>query len=229
MGGFLSERPKVFVSSTSEFADVRAELRDEFSGVLDLTLNENVDAHGERPRDWCERMIGSSKLFVAIIGHEFGSELPGDAENRSIVQWEVQLAEGRLGRRAMKVFVRRLTDDDAADPRQRRFVEDVTDFDEGHYCKVFGEMAEAPGIIRKSLTKWFRDLMAGVIRGASSFQKSVRLIAAILLGLGLAGSVAVGLPVVRDDLTTNSVVAILIALGIMTVSAVVLLSREAKP
>src|SRR6185436_5494460 len=109
--------PRVFISSTSEFAAERALLKKELESLPDFDLSaytyEAEAAGGDAPEQRLRRVLENSEIFLLILGDRFGSEYPG--ASTSIVEWEYEYAKAQ--QKELKGYLKHPLDP-SADPRQ---------------------------------------------------------------------------------------------------------------
>lgn len=148
--------PRVFISSTSEFAAERELLRQQIEALPGFRLNAYVyeaEAAGSAPPE--ERLrdvLESSEIFLLILGDTFGSEYPGRAT--SIVEWEYEYA--KAARKELKAYVKHPLGSNA-DPRQAAFVERAVAFRDGSWVRRFTETPQMIVAAISDLKKWVGD------------------------------------------------------------------------
>jgi hypothetical protein len=214
----MSEKPLVFVSSTSDLGAERQALAAELRPVYDVYLFEEDRARGTSPEERCREQIERCHVFVGILGGHYGSPLPDDAKQRSIVEWEFDTArEARRDDLEIMPFVRQGADA-GGDPRQTRFLGRLTDFKTGLWCRFFDTPESLVNQARKSLERWLVEFWGQMQQ--ARHRASVRLQRVLLPAVALlvALLLAVSLTPLRELLSRAS----LIALGV-TVAAAVLL------
>jgi len=148
--------PRVFISSTSEFADERDLLKREIESLPDLRLDayiyEAESAGTEAPEQRLRKVLQGSEIFLLILGDKFGSEYPGRAT--SIVEWEYDYA--KTEKKELKGYVKDPLGPDA-DPRQAAFIARAVAFRDGSWIRRFHD---TPQMIRTAigdLRKWITD------------------------------------------------------------------------
>ena len=149
----MIRKPRIFLSSTSAMGEEREGL------YMDPVLRQGFEtycyeydrAKKVKPREHCEAMIKSSDIFLCLVGSEFGSQLPGD-ETRSIVKWEYDTAAPCEDIELM-AFVEEGAREDAEDPRQKEFIDELTGF-EGTWCKFFSTTDQLKRLVKDSLLLW---------------------------------------------------------------------------
>jgi len=133
--------PRVFISSTSEFASERETLKKQIETLPDLRLDAYVyeaEAAGAAPPEARLRdVLKSSEIFVLILGDRFGSEYPG--RSTSIVEWEYEYAKSK--RKELKGYLKHPLGQ-SADPRQAAFVERAVAFQSGSWIRRFAQPSE---------------------------------------------------------------------------------------
>ena len=148
--------PRVFISSTSEFAAERELLRKQIEALPDFPINAYIyeaDAAGSvSPEDRLRDVLENSEIFLLILGDSFGSEYPG--RSTSIVEWEYEYA--KENKKELKAYVKHPLSPNA-DPRQAAFVSRAVAFRDGSWVRKF---AEAPQLVANAiadLKKWIVD------------------------------------------------------------------------
>jgi len=222
----VTTRPLVFVSSTSDLSAERRALAAELRPVYDLYLYEEDRARGASPEQRCREQIARCHVFLGVLGESYGSPLPGDAAQRSIVEWEFDTArEARRENLEIMPFVKHGADA-GGDPRQRSFLGRLTDFRTGLWCRFFdspqGLVAEA----RKSLERWLVEYWS-LSQGAGRKQSLAlhrRLLPAVALLVALL--LAVSLTPLSELVSRNALIALGATVAVVVVLALVLLLTE---
>jgi hypothetical protein len=190
------ERPPVFLSSTSDLATERAALRDALHPFYELYLYEDDQGGRKSPEATIRERIQASKVFVAVLGPSYGTPFTTSAPPKSIVEWEFDTAMAREELEVM-TFVKR-SSGTLVDPRQQQFIDRVTAFRSGTWCKFFESGNELVPIVRDSLTIWLLDythrLKQSNLAIAQWLDSRFRVITAALLIL----VIAVNVPPLRD-------------------------------
>src|SRR5215210_6515919 len=128
--------PRVFISSTSEFAAERELLKQKIETLPDFRFSayayEAEAAGSEPPEVRLRGVLEDSEIFVLILGDTFGSEYPGSSE--SIVEWEYQYAKDR--KKELKGYVKHPAGPNL-DPRQAAFVARASGFRSGSWLRRF--------------------------------------------------------------------------------------------
>jgi hypothetical protein len=107
----------VFLSSTSELEQERRSLREKLPPrVYDLYLFEEDRARRMSPEEHCRRQIEQAHVFLGLLGPGYGSPFPGSKPERSIVEWEHDVAMGQSGLEVLS-FVKDLGKGEVRDPR----------------------------------------------------------------------------------------------------------------
>jgi hypothetical protein len=183
--------PKVFLSSTSQFANERTQLADalrrEPFNVFDY---REETARGVSPEKHCRRMIRDSEIFCLILGESYGSSYPGRGE--SIVEWEYDVA---LHSRGVDVEPHIKQPRGATDPRQEQFIGRVQDFRGGKWCNMFSTPEQLIGNAVASARKYRTERLRFQSAEDERLQraKDVSVIACTLLAvLALCGAVVWG-------------------------------------
>ena len=222
----MTTRPLVFVSSTSDLAAERRALAAELRPVYDLYLFEEDRARGASPEQRCREQIERCHVFLGILGSSYGSPLPDDAQQRSIVEWEFDTA--RAARRddlEIMPFVKQGADA-GGDPRQKGFLARLTDFRTGLWCRFFDSPQGLVAETRKSLERWLIEYW-GLSRKATrtaSLGLHKKLLQAV--GLLVALLLAVSLTPLRELLSRASLIALGATVAAVAALALVLLLAE---
>lgn len=128
--------PRVFISSTSEFAAERAMLKQQLESLPDFELSayayEADVAGGDAPETRLRRVLDNSEILLLILGDRFGSEYPG--QSTSIVEWEYEYA--KAAKKELKAYVKHPSGPDV-DPRQAAFIARATAFRSGSWIRKF--------------------------------------------------------------------------------------------
>jgi hypothetical protein len=156
--------PRVFISSTSEFAAERELLRQQIEDLPDVRLAPYIyeadSAGATPPEERLRDVLDHSEIFLLILGDTFGSEYPGRAT--SIVEWEYEYA--REARKEIKGYVKNPLGP-SLDPRQAAFIARVVAFRDGSWVRKFGETKQMIGTAIGDLRKWVLDAGTLWIRG----------------------------------------------------------------
>src|SRR4051812_34130545 len=139
--------PRVFISSTSEFAAERELLKKEIEALPDLRLDAYVyeaeAAGSEAPEQRLRKVLKGSEIFLLILGDKFGSEYPGLPT--SIVEWEYDYAKSE--KKELKGYIKDPLGPNA-DPRQAAFVARAVAFRDGSWVRKFHD---TPQMIRTAI------------------------------------------------------------------------------
>jgi Domain of unknown function (DUF4062) len=148
--------PRVFISSTSEFASERELLKQQIESLPDFRLNaytyEAEAAGAAAPEARLRDVLESSEIFVLILGDKFGSEYPGQAT--SIVEWEYEYAKSN--RKELKGYVK-YPPNPNADPRQAAFIARAGAFRSGSWMRKFTQGPQLIGEVIADLKTWVTD------------------------------------------------------------------------
>jgi hypothetical protein len=154
--------PRVFISSTSEFAAEREELKKEIEALPDMRFDAYVyeaeAAGSEAPEQRLSKVLQGSEIFLLILGDKFGSEYPG--RPTSIVEWEYDYAKSE--RKELKGYVKDPLSPNA-DPRQAAFVARAVAFHDGSWIRKFND---TPQMIRAAIG----DLRNWVIQAGTAWR-----------------------------------------------------------
>jgi len=148
--------PRVFISSTSEFAAERELLKQTIETLPDFRLNaytyEAEAAGAASPEERLREVLESSEIFLLILGDTFGSEYPG--RPTSIVEWEYEYAKAR--KKELKGYVKHPLGVNA-DPRQAAFVSRAVAFGSGSWVRKFSDTSQMIVAAIADLKKWITD------------------------------------------------------------------------
>lgn len=219
------ERVKVFVSSTSEYLDARKVLKDELAAPFDMFFYEDVVARGVSPQRFCEEKLGAADLFIGIFGRRHGSPMPGDESGRSIVEWEFDTAQTRKELETA-VFLGASADDPDVDEAQRVFLQRVTGFKTGVWCRSFKDTTDLVRLVNRSLLDWFARRLAAMRQHQQSLRDWLSRRVLIVVAIAAVAGGACLIPEVQGRLSTNAIVAILLGVFFSAVAVVVLWKRE---
>jgi hypothetical protein len=211
----MISKPFVFVSSTSSLTEERHELRRALPSIYEVYLYEEDRARRASPEQHCRRQIQRADVFLGVLGPDYGSAFPG--EDRSIVEWEHNLAMGRPDL-DMLGFVKEIGRSEVRDPRQQAFIDRISQFRGGVWRRTYRTSSELVADARTSLEQWlaefftaFRDRRA-VLRRVLTFPLTALPVASVLGLVGIAASST------ASRLTTNSMIGLC-----LTVEAIVAL------
>ena len=130
----------VFVSSVIEgYAAERQAVRDAVYSLqsegLDVRpfLAEELPASRGAPRASLLEEVDASDVYVGVLGRRYGSVNP----HSSLSATEEEYRRAREHAKPILLFVEQLPDGEEGEPRQRDFVEAVTDYVSGHYVSFF--------------------------------------------------------------------------------------------
>jgi hypothetical protein len=145
--------PRVFISSTSEFAAEREQLKKEIEALPDLRVDAYIyeaEAAGtEAPEQRLRNVLKGSEIFLLILGDRFGSEYPG--RPTSIVEWEYDYAKSE--RKELKGYVKEPLSPNA-DPRQAAFVARAVAFHDGSWIRKFNDTPQMIHAAIGDLRNW---------------------------------------------------------------------------
>lgn len=211
----MSSKPTVFISSTSDLTDERSSVGSALRPHCEPYLYEEDRGGRESPRARCARKIGESDLFLVLLGPNFGSPLPEDAEQRSIVEWEVDTAMSRADLEIMP-FLRRDLDRAVTDPRQRRVLAKVRDFRSGLWCKFFSSSQDLVAIVRDSMIGWLVEEWPR-IWARRTRRREGRIVPRIALTVALVaalGALLVGLTPIASGFSSRSLLVFSVSAGV---------------
>ena len=130
----------VFVSSVIDgYAAERQAVRDAVYSLqsegLDVrpVLAEELPAGREAPRASLLEEVDASDVYVGVLGRRYGYVNP----HSGLSATEEEYRRAREHAKPILLFVEQLPDGQEREPRQRDFVEAVTDYVSGHYVSFF--------------------------------------------------------------------------------------------
>jgi len=148
--------PRVFISSTSEFAQERELLKQQIENLPDFRLSAytyEAEAAGSAPPEARLRnVLDDSEIFVLILGDTFGSEYPGSST--SIVEWEYEYAKAR--NKELKAYVKDPLGPNV-DRRQAEFVQRAVAFRQGSWIRRFAQRPQMISDVIVDLKKWITE------------------------------------------------------------------------
>ena len=186
--------PRVFISSTSEFAAESELLKRELESLRDFRFSAYSyvvePASSEPPEKQLRGVLEDSEVFVLLLGDTFGSEYPGSAE--SIVEWEYEFA--RAHSKELKGYVKDPPGPNV-DPRQAAFVARARAFRSGSWIRKFGAAPQLVRDVVADLERWIvkaGELWISKRSERSQWKDRVVLGAAVAVALLTAGGVLAG-------------------------------------
>jgi len=220
----MSEKPVVFISSTSDLAEERTALLAGLGPLYDPYLYEEERARRGSPEERCREMIDESNVFVGILGASWGSPLPSDP-SRSIVEWEIDTARKRDDLEIL-AFVKKLPAGAEVDPRQKKLLDSLTGFEQGLWCKFFDSPEGLVQLVRSSLEGWLVEFWAHMQQ--ARFGAALRLHRVLLAVAGVlaAALLVVAVSQLRERFTTTALVAASACVATMLLLSIVMLLAE---
>lgn len=146
---------KVFISSTSDLGEEREAIAKKFPQSIRAYLYERDRPRRVNGRDWCKKQIEGSKIFVGILGGEWGTPYPPPDHDGSIVEWEFDTARARPELEIM-IFIRKLQPT-AVQPNQQEFINRVEDFETGVWRTSFDTIPDLVTDVIGSVFDWYID------------------------------------------------------------------------
>jgi len=205
-------KPLVFVSSTSDLAAEREAVAAVLRPWFDPYLFEEDRARRQSPEEECRRMIAEADVFVGLLGTSYGSPFPASGEERSIVEWEFDLARARQDV-DMMAFVRQDAAAGGADPRQQRFLEQLRGFRQGLWCKAFASRGDLVRLVRESLEGWLVEFWAQLKEAQHHVTRRAGRRLTAIAGAAIVLVMGVTLTPFRSLLSSASVLAVTAAGG----------------
>lgn len=186
----MIRKPVVFISSTSDLKAEREAVAQRLRPDLEPFLYEEHAAASGTPQDVCRQWLESTDCFVGLAGPHYGSVYPGEKPERSICEWEYEVARTQPGCERM-VFIQ---DPPAApvEPRQQQFIQRLRgDFRTGEWCKNFESPKDLVVSVLQAVVHWQGQFWHPVQREAGR-----RVGAWLLYGLIPLNLLALGLGIV---------------------------------
>jgi tetratricopeptide (TPR) repeat protein len=155
----------IFLSGTIEdLREERVALRTQIGPPLyQIIAAEDWGTRYHPPRDLCIRAARESDVYLGLYGGRYGWKMPGD--EISVTEWEFNTARD-AGKPAL-IYIRR----GRKGPRQRPFLDRVSDFDIGHVRRPEFETPE-------QLTSWVEEdlvtLMEDLVKEADGDPAAIR-------------------------------------------------------
>lgn len=201
------DKPLVFLSSTSDLAAERAALRDALRPFYELYLYEEDHAGRSAPETAVRERIQQSDVFVAVLGPAYGTSLTESAEPKSIVEWEFDTAVARESLEIL-TFVKKQSLGSLVDPRQQQFVNRVTSFRGGRWCRFFESGTELVSIVRDSLTVWVLRSLNRMKQSNLEIARWLHSIFLVVTSVSILAAIVVNVPPFRSSFTLTARVAV---------------------
>lgn len=215
--GVKRGKPVIFISSTSELREEREELAAALRPLYEPYLYEEDRARRGSPEERCRELIGESDVFLGILGPSYGSPFAAGVDERSIVEWEFDTARSQKDLEIM-MFVRRGLAGAEAEPRQQRFIERVTDFHEGVWCKFFESERDLVSEVRQALERWLVEFWSQMAVARARFgTRLTRILTAIAAGVAI-GTLTITVLQLRSPFLDRAAL-----LGVYAIAAVTIL------
>lgn len=190
--------PRVFISSTSEFATERETLKQQLETLPDFRLSaytyEAEAAGGAPPESRLRDVLESSEILVLILGDTYGSEYPG--RSTSIVEWEYEYARSR--KKELKGYVKHPLGSNA-DPRQAAFIARAVAFRSGSWVRRFAATPQMVRDVIADVKAWVID--AGTLWISSQLDRARwkdRVVLASCVAVALATVIGVVIGMLHD-------------------------------
>lgn len=212
--------PLVFLSSTSEFDDVRSEIqaslqRDDYK----VWYWKDERARDTSAEEHCRANIERADVVIFLLGDSYGTNYD---EKRSICEWEFDTAVAFREPELMP-FVK----DGAAiaaDPRQKTFIARVAgDFRSGRWCKPFRDRRDLVTLVADSIRQWRYEFYGKVKEAVAARHTKLFFVVGVAL-LFIATAVAATLITFR--FTRSEILTAVIALACTAMGGIVLFRRE---
>jgi len=202
----------VFVSSTSDLAAEREAVAAALRPWCDSYLFEEDRARRQSPEEECRRMIDGADVFLGVLGTSYGSPFPSRGEERSIVEWEFDIARARQDLDIM-TFVKQEATAGGAEPRQQRFLDRLRDFRQGLWWKAFATRGDLVRLVRESLEGWLVEFWAQLKEAQHHVTRRAGRRLTAIAGAAIVLVMGVTLTPLRSLLSSASVLAVTAAGG----------------
>ena len=224
----MSEKLLVFLSSTSQMEAERTELKNKLPSCYELYRYEEDRPRRKSPKEHCRQMIEQSHAFVGVLGTKYGTTFPMDTEQKSIVEWEFDVAI-RLRRLEVLAFIKNITPGEVLEPPQQAFIKRISDFGSGLWCKRFttpGEFAEFVHLaLQRLLIARYNELNARLGKQQSW---ATRILLAIAF-LSVLVLVLIATTRLEQLFSTASIIGLSMVTALVVVLCGVLILRELRP
>lgn len=175
----MHNKPLVFISSTSDLSATREALAKALRPIYEPYLYEEDRARGRTPEKQCRKVIDRSDVFLGLLGASYGTPFDPPKDNRSVVEWEYDVARTRDDLEIM-MFISQATQTTTVDKRQQLFLRRITSFRGGAWCKFFTSTQELVKTARESLERWLVEFWAGVHASKRSRRHRLNLVVGFL-------------------------------------------------
>lgn len=149
-------RLRAFLSSTSDLAAEREAVAAALPRSFAPYRYEQDRARQASPRDRLRQVLRDTDVFLGILGERYGSVYPDCEGDPSIVEWEFETARAVKGCELM-AFRKASLDPARLDPRQQRFLDELSDFEGGTWMKQYASIEELSDDVRDSLLDWLAE------------------------------------------------------------------------
>ena len=218
------DKPIVFVSSTSDLSEERKALLASLGTLSEPYLYEEDRARRGSPEERCREMIERSNVFVGILGATYGTPFPSDPQ-RSIVEWEVETAR-RCEDVEIMAFLKKLPPGAEVDPRQKQFLDRISAFESGLWCKVFESTENLVQLVRSSLEGWLVEFWSRVRQRQTQAALGLHKILIAVAALAVLGLLGIAATPLRNQLTASALIAVSGAVAALVLLCIVLLVAE---
>jgi len=173
-------------------------------------------------------MIQQSDAFVGILGTKYGTSFTVDGEQKSIVEWEFDMA---IGSRHLEIltFIKNLTPGEVPEPRQQVLITRVSDFGSGLWCKRFSTPSEFAEFVHAALqqmliARWNElNIKMGKLRS-----KAARVLLTIA-SVSVLTLVIIASPPLGHLFSTRSMVGFSAVITVVVLLCAVMTLRELRP
>lgn len=207
---------RAFISSTSDVVEEREALAEALPLSFEAYRYEKDRARKSSPRAHLEAVLSETDVFIGVLGARYGSVYPDCEGDPSIVKWEFETARGQEQTEVMAF--KKTLDAGEIEPRQKRFLEELSHFVSGGWLLDYGSTSELTTRVRDSLLEWLVDFKLAEID-----RPRPRTVPQVLLSLGLPllFAVATIVEIYRRDQVPNPVIYLtgVVALAAMAAGA----------
>lgn len=214
--------PLVFLSSTSEFDDVRGDIQAELQGDdYKVWYWKDDRARGSSAEKHCRDVLKKADVVVFLLGDTYGTDYD---DRRSICEWEFDTAAA-FDEPELMPFVKEGATT-TADPRQQRFIARLAgDFRGGRWCKPFRDAKQIVTLVSDSVRQWryeFYGKVKEAIPARLGKLFSVGGIALLFMASVVAGTL------LTFEFTRSEILAATIAICFTVIGALALFKKEIR-
>lgn len=203
-------KPILFISSTSDLVEERKAIDSVVGRSFEVYRYEEDTAGRQAPRNRLLKILGSTDVFIGILGARYGSAYPGCESDRSIVEWEFDTARDHPTAEVFAFSKKGILDE--VEPEQKRFLDRLGDFTEGLWLKEFSSVDQLKDEVSKAVMNWFARFWRASYEGSSQRSKLGPVVVFALVAMSL---IAIAIAAYAGKLT------MIVALGLVGVAAVI--------